>query len=66
MLDHYRKRGQLGPLKTTPCDVWKAIFGRTTWLMGDSQMQYWYRTLRCVLHAFQQDPDIRVCTGENG
>ena len=29
-------------LRMVPCDLWKALRGRTLWLVGDSQAQVWW------------------------
>jgi hypothetical protein len=41
-------------LTLVPCDVWRAVRGRTIWLAGDSQSQRFYRQLRCFLGGFME------------
>jgi hypothetical protein len=61
LLGSFRQRGLTGLLKALPCDVWKAIYGRTTWLVGDSQTQYFYRTMRCILKGnFLEEEGLQV------
>lgn len=39
-------------LSLRACDVLRRLEGRTVWFVGDSQQQYFYRAVKCLLRGF--------------
>lgn len=57
LLGSFRRRQWQGGtgssfLELVPCDLYKLLAGRSLWLIGDSQLYYFYVQLSCFLAPF--------------
>eukprot|EP00951_Prasinocladus_malaysianus_P012671 scaffold94638_cov40-Prasinocladus_malaysianus.AAC.1 len=63
-LEHDAFAGQHDFLLSTPCDLWHHVRGRSTFLLGDSQMLDFYKAMICNLREFM-DTDAGPSTPPN-
>lgn len=52
LVDALRAGNRSDVLNLRACDVLRRLENRTVWFVGDSQQQYFYRALKCMLRGF--------------